>query len=86
MYRKNFGVAAALLTLAVELRPNNSQAFYQLASAQAQSGQKRLAIEALTQAVARGFTDVARLEQSEEFTSLRQEKDFKALIEKLRPK
>jgi pimeloyl-ACP methyl ester carboxylesterase len=86
MYRKNFGVAAALLTLAVELRPNNPQALYRLAAAQAQSGQKRLAMEALTRAVAQGFNDVSRLEQSEEFASLRQEKAFKELIEKLKSK
>src|SRR5215468_3382005 len=86
MYRKNFGVAAAFLTLAVELRPDNPQLFYRLAAAQAQSGQRRLALEALTRAVAQGFNDVARLEQSEEFASLRQEKAFKALIEKLQSK
>jgi len=86
IYRKNFGVAAALLSLAVELRPNNPQLFYRLAAAQAQSGQKRLALDALTQAVAQGFNDVARLEQAEELASLRQEKAFKALIEKLHTK
>jgi len=86
MYRKNFGVAAAFLTLAVELRPDNPQLFYRLAAAQAQSGQKRLALETLTKAVAHGFNDLARLEQSEEFASLRQEKAFKALIEKLQSK
>jgi pimeloyl-ACP methyl ester carboxylesterase len=86
MYRKNFGVAAAFLTLAVELRPNNPQAYYRLAAAQAQSGQKRLAMEALTRAVEQGFNDASRLEQSEEFASLRQEKAFKALIEKLQSK
>ena len=84
MYRKNYGVAAAFLTLAVELRPDNPQAFFRLAAARAQSGQKRLAMEALTRAVALGFNDAARLEQTEEFASLRQEKAFKEIIEKLR--
>jgi hypothetical protein len=86
MYRKNFGVAAAFLTLAVELRPDHPQAFFRLAAARAQSGQKRLAMEALTRAVALGFNDAARLERSEEFASLRQEKAFKEIIEKLRTK
>lgn len=86
MYRKNFGVAAALLMLAVELRPNNPQMLYRLATAHAQSGQKRAALDALTTAVEQGFNDVARLEQAEELASLRQEKAFKALIEKLKSK
>jgi len=86
MYRKNFSVAAALLTLAVELRPNNPQGYYRLAAAQAQSKQKRQALDSLTQALAQGFNDVARLEQAEEFASLRQEKAFRALIEKLQSK
>ncbi len=83
LYRKNFGVAAALLTLAVELRPNNPQMYFRLATAHAQAKQKRPALEALTQAVAQGFADVARLEQAEEFAFLRQEKAFRELIKKL---
>lgn len=86
MYRKNFGLAASLLALAVELRPSNPQGFYRLAAAYARSGQKRAALEALTNAVAQGFNDAARLEHAEEFASLRQEKAFKALVETLKSK
>ncbi|HQR34167.1 MAG TPA: hypothetical protein PLK30_15625, partial [Blastocatellia bacterium] len=67
-------------------RPNNPQMLYRLATAHAQSGQKRAALDALTTAVEQGFNDVARLEQAEELASLRQEKAFKALIEKLKSK
>ncbi|MBO0862836.1 MAG: hypothetical protein J2P21_30935 [Chloracidobacterium sp.] len=83
MYRKNFSVATTLLTLLTEARPNNPQVFYRLATAQAQSGQKRQALEALSKAVALGFNDVAQLQQAEEFASLRGDKAFRLLIEKI---
>jgi hypothetical protein len=86
MYRKNFSVAATLLTLLSEARPNNPQVFYRLATAHAQSGQRRQALEALSKAVTLGFNDVAQLEQAEEFASLRRDKAFRELIEKLHAK
>ncbi len=84
MYQKNYVRAASFLTLAVEIRPNNSQSWYRLASAQAQSGKKKTAIESLKRAVEKGFADGARLEQAAEFASLRQEQEFQALIKRLK--
>lgn len=84
MYQKNFNKAASFLTLAVEIRPNNPQSWYRLASAQAQSGKKKPAIESLKRAVENGFADGARLEQAPEFSTLRQEQEFQALIKQLK--
>ena len=86
MFRKSYARAAAILTIAVEIRPENTQTWLRLAAARAQSGDKRGALDALKQAVAHGFTDATRLEQGSEYAALRQEKEFKALVEQLKAK
>jgi predicted esterase len=86
LFRKDYGRAAAYLTVAAEIRPENPQIWLRLAAAQAQGGSKRPALDALKQAVAHGFTDAARLEQAAEYATLRQEMEFKALIEQLKAK
>ncbi|MFN7929997.1 MAG: hypothetical protein U0Y68_19165 [Blastocatellia bacterium] len=84
LYRKNYSRAAALLLIAVEVRPNNPQTWYRLATAQAQSGEKKRALESLKHAIEKGFSDGARLEQAPEFAGLRQEQEFQALINRLK--
>ncbi|HYE73573.1 MAG TPA: tetratricopeptide repeat protein, partial [Blastocatellia bacterium] len=72
------------LSIAAQIRPNNPQVFYRLASAYAQGGNKKQALEALKRALANGFTDLTRLEQAPEFTSLRQEKEFIEILDHLK--
>lgn len=83
LYRKNFSRAASLLLIATELRPNNPQTWYRLASAQAQGGEKKRALESLKRAVEKGFADGARLEQAPEFAALRPESEFQAILKRL---
>ncbi|MBI1765957.1 MAG: hypothetical protein HYR56_31515 [Acidobacteria bacterium] len=86
MFRKDYDRAAGYLTVAAEIRPDNPQIWLRLAAACAQSGGKKPALDALKQAVAHGFTDAARLEQSPEYAVLQQEKEFKALVQQLKAK
>jgi hypothetical protein len=55
-----------------------------LAAAQAQSGDRKSALEALRRAVEKGFNDLSRLAQAPEFAALREEKEFKSIIEQPR--
>lgn len=84
LYRKNYNRAASLLTIAAEIRPNNPQTWYRLATAQVQSGEKKRALESLKRAVEKGFTEGERLEQAPEFATLRQDQEFQALIKRLK--
>ncbi|HZS08465.1 MAG TPA: tetratricopeptide repeat protein [Blastocatellia bacterium] len=86
LYLKNYAEAATRLSIAAEIRPDNAQLLYRLASAYAQSGEKKQAVEALRRAAGKGFSDVSRIEQAPEFNSLRNDGEYKKLIEELRRK
>lgn len=57
-----------------------------LARACALGGRKKKALESLRGAVARGFRDVARLEQNKDFDALRNEVEYLKLITELKQK
>lgn len=78
--RKNYAAIPAKLELVALITPRDSQVFYYLAVAYAQVGNKSKATTALSRAVERGFSDLAKIEQNEDFAILRNEADYKKLI------
>lgn len=82
--QKKYTTMAAQLELAVALKPDSARALAELAAAYALAGQKRPALQTLRRAADKGFTDAALLEQSADFTTLRQEAEFKQLIADLK--
>ncbi len=81
---KKYQEAAASLTLAAEIRPENPQIFFSLARACALAGSKRQALEALKKAVELGFTNADEIAGNEDFASIRNEAAYKRLIEDAR--
>jgi hypothetical protein len=83
---RKYQEAAASLTLAAEIRPDNPQIFFSLARACALAGAKRQALEALKKAVELGFTNADEIAGNEDFASIRSEAAYKRLIEDARRK
>jgi predicted Zn-dependent protease len=83
---KKYREAAASLTLAAEIRPDNPQIFYSLARACALGGDKKQALEALKKAVELGFTNADEIAGNADFASIRNEAAYKRLIEDARQK
>ena len=82
--RKNYASIPAKLELVVLIHPNDPRVFYDLAAAYARIGNKSKATTALGRAIERGFSDLARIEQDEDFATLRDEADYKKLIGSLK--
>jgi predicted esterase len=83
MRQRDFSAAASALELAVVLRPDRPQGFFELARARAESGDRKRALAALEQAVAAGFKDRSRLDGERAFDRLRADPAFLALRAKL---
>ena len=76
--------AITWLQLAIALRPERAQAWYDLARAEAMAGNKREALAALRQAHGAGFKDSVRVEQEAAFKSLRKNAAFLELLETMK--
>jgi pimeloyl-ACP methyl ester carboxylesterase len=83
---KKYKEAAASLTLAAEIRPDNPQIFFSLARVCALGGDKKQALEALKKAVELGFTNADEIAGNADFASIRNEAAYKRLIEDARQK
>jgi dienelactone hydrolase len=77
---KNYSGAAEKLEIAALLKPKNPRLFYELAVNYARAGNKSKAINALGRAIENGFTDLAKIEQNQEFDPLRNEAGYKKLV------
>jgi dienelactone hydrolase len=84
--QKKYAAAATLFEVATEIKPDNADLLYSLASARAASGDKAKALDALAKALANGFTDFTRIEQDENFSALRQNTRFGKIINSARDK
>jgi len=82
--KKNYALIPAKFELAALIRPKDPRVFYELAAAYARIGSKGRATTALGQAIERGFSDLARIEQNEDFATLRNDADFKRLVASLK--
>jgi len=68
----------------VELVPQSSTAYYNLACSYALLGRNQEAIDSLEQAVKLGYDDGDFMLQDEDLASLREEQRFRALLERIR--
>jgi len=82
--KRNYAAIPAKFELAVLIKPKDPRVFYELAAAYARIDSKGRATTALGQAIERGFSDLARIEQNEDFASLRNDPDFKKVIASLK--
>jgi predicted esterase len=82
--KKNYASIPAKFELAALIKPKDPRVFYELAAAYARVGSKGRATTALGQAIERGFSDLARIEQNEDFATLRDDADYKRLVASLK--
>lgn len=78
--KKNYGLIPAKFELATLIKPKDPRVFYELAGAYARIGNRRRAMAALGQAIERGFSDLVRIEQNEDFATLRDDPGYKKMI------
>lgn len=84
--KKDYAGAAALLEAAALSSTNNANLLYALACAYAAGGEKKKALAALRNAVEKGFNDIAAIEQSKEFAALRQDAQFREIVDRIQKK
>jgi pimeloyl-ACP methyl ester carboxylesterase len=82
--RKNYASIPAKLELLVLIHPKDPRVFYDLAASYARIGNKTKATTALGRAIEWGFSDLSRIDQDEDFATLRDEADYKKLIGSLK--
>ncbi|HEV7473390.1 MAG TPA: hypothetical protein VGN90_05020 [Pyrinomonadaceae bacterium] len=78
--RKNYASIPAKLEVLTIITPQDPRVFYELAVAYARVGNKSKATKALGGAIERGFSDVARIEQNEDFAILRDDANYQKLL------
>jgi predicted esterase len=78
--------AALTLSVAAEIHPEEPLLWYKLAAAQAQMNEKENALASLKKAVDHGFKDAEKLENDFDFKSVRDEKQFKKVLEEVKKK
>lgn len=81
---KKYDLAAANLATDAEAMPDNWRVSYNLACAYALGGDKKRALEALNNAVRKGFSSATELENNHQLDSIRNESGFKKIVEALK--
>jgi hypothetical protein len=84
MEQKDYAAAARAWETAALMRPDNPMAWYNLAVARAGAGNKRRALEALEEAVAKGFSDAGRLDAEPLLAPLRSDARYEAVVKSIR--
>ncbi|MDT4954060.1 MAG: hypothetical protein QOJ02_2198 [Acidobacteriota bacterium] len=84
--QKDYKAAALKLEIAAQLQPNDALTRYALARAYALDGRKKRALDSLRDALERGFKDLANLKQNRAFDALRNEAEYKKMVEELEQK
>lgn len=82
--KKDYASIPAKLELVALISPRDPGVFYNLAVAYARVGNKSRATTALGMAIERGFSDLTRIEQNEDFAILRNDADYKKIIASLK--
>ncbi len=80
--RHAYARAARVLELALTIHSDDAAVWYNLACARARDGQPERALDALEEAVAKGFGDRAQLENDDDLRSLHDTPRYRALIER----
>jgi tetratricopeptide (TPR) repeat protein len=81
--RKQYDRAVFVLSIATEIDPKNPSAFYNRAAAYARKGDRKRALADLRQAVDNGWKDRTAIDKDPDFDSLRQDTEFKQLVQSL---
>lgn len=82
--RHAYARATRVLELALTIHPDDELVWYNLACARARDGQRERALDALEQAIARGFHDRELLEHDDDLRSLRDTPRYRELLEQWR--
>jgi dienelactone hydrolase len=82
--RKSYTEAAQNLVIATEVVPDSPRLFFNLARVYSLNNEKSRAIEALKKAVEKGFKDQAALEGEKDLDSLRNEAEYKRILEEIK--
>jgi predicted esterase len=77
--RKDDRAVILCLTVAAAIRPEDPELLYRLAAARARAGDSREALRSLERAVQRGFADLERLRQDDDFKRLRGDRAYRRL-------
>lgn len=83
--QRNFGRAAELARAAVAAAPTDPNAAFELARAEALSGNQGYALDALEQAVNKGLANASTALKDEAFAALRPNSRYKELLRKANP-
>lgn len=81
---RQYEVAIANLLVAEEVTPGLVRIPYELARAYALSGDKKMALEALRRAIEKGLTDPTIIENQKDFDGLRNENEYKVIVNELK--
>lgn len=84
--RKEYKQAALDLSLAALITPDNPRVHYSLACVYALNKDKGRALEALKKSVEKGFKDLTALESNKDLEPLREDADYKRIVEDLKKK
>ena len=82
--RREYARAALRLETMARIRPDNPQVFFHLSRAYSLDGRIEKALEALRNAVAKGYTNFENLEGSRDLDPLRKNPEYKKLIDGLK--
>ena len=80
---KKYDLAISVLITDSSLMPDNWRVLYNLACAYSLKGDKRRAIESLAKAVQKGFTNVRELERNDQLNPIREEPEFKRILQEV---
>ena len=83
---KRYNDAVRSFNLATEVNPERAGAFFYLAWAYAAKGDKKQALRALQTAVDKGFSDLAAIESNKAFDSIREDAQYREIIQAVRSK
>jgi dienelactone hydrolase len=83
MGKGDYARAAVALAVAIEALPERAGFWYDLACARARSGGRSSALDALEEAVARGFDDRELIASDDDLVSLHDEERFEGLVKRL---
>jgi predicted esterase len=82
--RKEYGLAAAVLSIACEIHPGRPGLLYNLACVSAQAKRKRDALDALERAIAAGYRDAAHTAEDPDLQSLHGDRRFEELLGRMK--
>jgi dienelactone hydrolase len=83
---KDYAVASRKMEIATQLRPKDPSIFVFLARMYTLQGSKKSALSALRRAVENGLSSAVPLQQNKDFDKLREEPEFKKLVDTLNTK